>query len=265
VLIKNEVGAFVDNNTPSAAFNGIYVVTQTGSPTAPFILTRSTDFDNGTPSGEVPGGFTFVEYGSTEADTGWVCTTDAPVTIGSTSITFVQFSGAGSYSAGSGLSLTGTQFNVLTDGVTTEINGSNQVAVKASANLTTPNIGAATGTSLSVTGNINAGNVSTTLVSATTVSATGNVQSGNILTGGTVSATGNITAGNITTAGLGNITTLTIASGNVTASTVSTNTTSGAFIITGGLGVGGNVYAGALYDNGTAVLTVNSTVDGGTY
>jgi hypothetical protein len=36
-------------------------------------------------------------------------------------------------------------------------------------------------------------------------------------------------------------------------------------IVAGGVGVVGNVYAGALYDNGTAVLTINSTVDGGTY
>jgi hypothetical protein len=57
-------------------------------------------------------------------------------------------------------------------------------------------------------------------------------------TGTTVSVTGNITGGNILTGGLIS------ATGNIT---------------------GGNVLGGALYDNGTAVLNANSTIDGGTY
>jgi hypothetical protein len=65
--------------------------------------------DDGT---EFPGAFTFVEQGTTNADTGWVCSNNAPVTLGSTSITFVQFSGAGTYTAGDGLTLTGTTFAV---------------------------------------------------------------------------------------------------------------------------------------------------------
>jgi predicted MFS family arabinose efflux permease len=52
---------------------------------------------------------------------------------------------------------------------------------------------------------------------------------------------------------------------NITSSTISTSSTTGALTVAGGLGVAGNIYGGALYDNGTAVLTINSTVDGGTY
>jgi hypothetical protein len=52
---------------------------------------------------------------------------------------------------------------------------------------------------------------------------------------------------------------------NITASTISTSSLTGAVTVAGGLGVAGNVYGGALYDNGTAVLNINSTVDGGTY
>jgi len=285
VLIKNEVGAFVDNSTPSAAFNGIYVVTQTGSPTTPYILTRSTDFDNGSPSGEIPGAFTFVEYGSTLADTGWVCNTDAPITMGSTSITFVQFSGAGSYTAGSGLSLTGTQFNIVTDGnanPTTAINGSNQIVIPAGAALTTPNIGAATGTSLSVTGNVTSGNVNTTLVAATTLSATANVVGGNVLTGGLVTATGNITGGNVATGGLvtatgnitgGNVLTagLISATGNITGGNLSGTSITGSVVsVTGNVNAAGlalpsltgNIVAhrGEFYGNVDIYGNLNATV-----
>ena len=105
VLIKNETSS-------NAPYNGIYVVTNAGSAGAAFVLTRTTDFDSASPSGEIPGAFVFVESGSTNADTGWVCTTNSPVTVGTTDITFVQFSGAGTYSAGTGLTLTGTTFSV---------------------------------------------------------------------------------------------------------------------------------------------------------
>ena len=109
ILVKNEAGAFVNNTTQSAAFNGIYTVTTVGTASVAWVLTRSTDFDAGT---EMPGAFVFVELGTTNADTGWTCTTNNPITVGTTSITFVQFSGAGTYSAGTGLTLTGSTFSV---------------------------------------------------------------------------------------------------------------------------------------------------------
>ena len=81
-----------------------------------------------------------VEAGSTNADTGWVCTTNAPVTMGTTNIVFAQFSGAGQYTANTsaGLSLIGTQFNAKVDENTTAFDGSGNIIVKAGANLTTP-------------------------------------------------------------------------------------------------------------------------------
>ena len=102
VLVKNETSS-------NAPYNGIYVVTTAGSAGAAYVLTRTTDFDTWT---EVPGSFVFVESGSTNADTGWVCTSDSGGTMGTTSITWTQFSGAGSYTAGTGLTLTGTTFSV---------------------------------------------------------------------------------------------------------------------------------------------------------
>jgi hypothetical protein len=95
ILIKNQT---------DATANGIYVVAASGAPT------RSTDMNA---AAEFPGAFTFVEQGTTNADTGYVCTNNS-VVVGTTEITFAQFSGAGSYVAGNGLTLTGNSFSINT-------------------------------------------------------------------------------------------------------------------------------------------------------
>ena len=181
VLIKNETGG-------NAPYNGIYTVTANDAGSA-YVLTRSADMNQ---AAEVPGAFVFVELGSVNADSGYVCTTNAPVVIGTTAIVWTQFSSAGSFTANTsaGLSLIGSQFNAKVDENTTAFDGSGNIIVKAGANLTTPNIGAATGTSISLTSNVTGGNVFTGGV----ISATANITGGNILTAGTVSATGNISA-----------------------------------------------------------------------
>lgn len=104
VLVKNQ---------STASENGIYVVVASGA------ASRSTDADS---SAEVTAGmFTFVEEGSTNADTGWVLTTDNTITLGTTGLTFAQFSGAGSIIAGDGLSKTGPQLDVNVDSTTIDI------------------------------------------------------------------------------------------------------------------------------------------------
>lgn len=108
VLVKNEA---------TQANNGIYTWATGGT-----VLTRATDFDTAT---EIASGdFTFVTYGSTYANSGWVQTT-VMVTVGTTPVTFVQFAGAGTYTAGTGLTLTGTQFS-LTSPVTAALGGTGQ-------------------------------------------------------------------------------------------------------------------------------------------
>lgn len=104
ILIKNQA---------APTENGIYTVNASGAPT------RATDDDVWT---EVPGAFTFVEEGTLLADTGWVCTANAGGTINSTAMTWAQFSGVGAYTAGTGLTLTGTQFAITTP-VATSIGG----------------------------------------------------------------------------------------------------------------------------------------------
>jgi len=91
--------------------NGIYTVTATGGASAVFVLTRATDFDS--PTEVTSGAFTFVETGTTNADSGWVMTTDGTVTIGTTALAFSQFSGAGQITAGAGMTKSGNTLNVI--------------------------------------------------------------------------------------------------------------------------------------------------------
>ena len=73
-------------------------------------MTRATDADA---DAEVTAGlFTFVEEGTTNADNGYVLTTNDSITVGSTSLTFTQFSGAGQIVAGDALTKSGNTLNV---------------------------------------------------------------------------------------------------------------------------------------------------------
>lgn len=115
VLVKNQ---------SAPADNGIYVASASA-------WSRSTDMDSWA---EVPNAFTFVEAGSTQADTGWVCTANQGGTIGVTAITFVQFSGAGTYEAGTGLTLSGSTFSITNTGVTAASYGSASKTLTATVN-----------------------------------------------------------------------------------------------------------------------------------
>lgn len=87
--------------------NGIYIFN--GSASA---LTRALDFDSW---GEIPGAFTFVEKGTANANSGWACTADQGGTLGTTAITFAQFSSAGMYSAGNGITISGSVISTNID------------------------------------------------------------------------------------------------------------------------------------------------------
>jgi hypothetical protein len=119
VMIKNEVSG-------NAPYNGIYVVTQTGSGAAPFILTRSTDYNtSGTGVNQInQGDFFLVTAGTTQANTSWVQQTPLPVTVGTTALVFTQFGAPITYSAGTGLTLAGTVFSITNTGVTAATYGS---------------------------------------------------------------------------------------------------------------------------------------------
>jgi hypothetical protein len=96
ILVKNQT---------TQSENGIYVVAASGQPT------RATDFDT---AQEIDGGdFIFVYSGTANGSTGWV-QTNKPATIGTDAIAFTQFSGAGTFLAGNGLTLTGNSFSINT-------------------------------------------------------------------------------------------------------------------------------------------------------
>ena len=92
----------------NTAENGIYTLTTVGSGSTNWVLTRATDFD--TPVEIAGGDFTFVDNGTTLANTGWV-NVDEVTTVGTDPIVFQQFSGAGTYTANNGVVLNGTVFS----------------------------------------------------------------------------------------------------------------------------------------------------------
>jgi hypothetical protein len=178
ILIKNQTDQTV---------NGIYVVAASGAPN------RSADMNTGS---EFPSAYVFVEQGTVNADSGWVCTNNSPVTLGSTNITFTQFSGAGTYTASNGVLLTGTNFtfapesgkglqtssagaaiklattsglNVTTDLAVGAGNGisvlTNTVAIDSAVVVSkyATNVGDATNTSYTITHNLNTRDVIVTL------------------------------------------------------------------------------------------------------
>ena len=179
ILVKNET---------NGAYNGIYTVTNVGSGLAGWVLTRATDYDQvGSGQNEIaPGDTTFIIGGSTNAGTQWIQTTDFPITIGTTALVFAQIAGPGSYTAGTGLSLVGTQFSIANTAVTAGTYGTDArsmtlvvnaqgqitslfdqpISIPASAiNTTVPNSGL-TNSSVTINGN------SVSLGGSTTVTAT---------------------------------------------------------------------------------------------
>jgi hypothetical protein len=238
--ISNSVGdrVLVKNQT-TAAQNGIYTVTTVGSGSVAWVLTRSTDMNTWA---NVPNSYVWVETGTTYGDTGWVCTSNAGGTMGTTAITWVQFAGAGTYTAGTGLTLTGTQFSITNTAVTAGSYGSaTQVGtftVNAQGQLTlagnttvTPAVGSITGlgTGVATALAVNIGSAGAFVVNG---GALGTPSSGTVtnLTGtasininGTVGAT-TPTTGAFTTISASGVITSTVSTGTAPFTVASTTT-----------------------------------------
>jgi hypothetical protein len=101
VLVKDQT---------TAAQNGIFVVTNIGSASTNWVLTRA---DDASLWAELPAAFVFVERGTTNAENGFLFTVDQGGTLGTTPITITQFSGAGQITAGNGLTKTGNTIDVV--------------------------------------------------------------------------------------------------------------------------------------------------------
>jgi hypothetical protein len=272
ILVKDEA---------NTAHNGIYNRTSTT------VLTRSTDFD--TPAEMAGGDFTFVTAGTQYDNTGWVMT-DAVATVGTSPVTWTQFSGAGTYTAGTGLALNGNQFNIANTAVTAAsygnstaiptftVNQQGQLTAASTAAVVAP-AGTLTGstlannvvnsslqtvgalTSLSVTGNTITGNLNT----AGLISAGGNITGGNVLTSGLISATGNIDGGNINGVfnGIGN------GISNISATNITQGTLAQARLANASLTVNGVSIAlggsGTVTATATNALTIGTGLGGTSY
>ena len=152
-LATNDRILIKDQSTGSE--NGIYTVNASGAPT------RATDFDA---NSEVTGGaFFFAEEGTTNADNGFVLTNDGAITLGTTALTFTQFSGAGQVIAGSALTKSGNTLNVAVDNSSIEIN-SDALRVKASG-ITNAMLAGSIDLTAKVTGALPVGNGGTGLTS----------------------------------------------------------------------------------------------------
>ena len=152
VLVKNQA---------TGSENGIYVVKVSGAPD------RSTDADTGA---ELTSNFAvFVEEGTVNADQGYVLTNDGAITIGTTALTFTQFTGLGQIVAGTGLDKTGNTIDI--DSTVVTLDGTQTLTNKTltSPTLTTPTLGAATATSIALPDALVGSALATASDSATTI------------------------------------------------------------------------------------------------
>lgn len=284
VLVVGERVLVKDQATASQ--NGIYTVTNVGSVSTNWILTRATDCDQ-SPDGEIGGGdFVFVQEGTTNADNGFVITTNGTITVGTTSIDWVQFSGAGQITAGAGLTKTGNTIDAV--GTT------NRITVNAdSIDIASTYVGQASITTLGTvtTGTWNASIIAGTY-GGTGVNNNGKTITlgGNLVTSGafalTLTQTGTT---NVTLPTTGTLSTLAgteaLSNKTITASSFSgttlaasglvtlTNTTdatalgTAAVVLSGGLSVAKAIYVGTnITGAGAATSTLDGfNIDGGTY
>jgi len=246
VLVKNQT---------IGSQNGLYNV-------ASGLWTRTADSDATT--GELAGGsFVFVQEGAVNADSGWVCTNDGAVTLGTTALTFTQFSGAGMVVAGAGLTKTGN---------TIDIGGT---AARITINADTVDIASTYvgQTSITTLGTIGTGTWSGTVIAtayggtgATTATGTG----ANVLANSPTLITpvlGTPSSGNFST-------------GTFTWPTFNQNTSGtaaglSATLAVGSGGTGATTLTGLVKGNGTSAFTAavdgtdylspTTTIDGGTY
>ena len=280
ILVKNQA---------TQAHNGMYVRTSAT------VLTRASDFDT---AAEMAGGdFTFVENGTLYNNTGWVQTEEV-LTVGTDNVIWQQFSGVGTFTAGAGLTISGSEFNVggTADRITVNPDSvdiaSTYVGQTSITTLGTIGTGTWQGSvvgptyggtgvnngtkTITLGGNFThtgahtltlttSNNTSVTLPTTGTLAtlAGSETLTNKTITGATIS-TGSInnTPIGASTRNTGAFTTLTAdAAVTFTSGQGSSSSTTGALVVTGGVGVSGNIYGA-----GPSTSTLDGfNIDGGVY
>jgi hypothetical protein len=245
--------------------NGIYVVTNVGSGSTNWVLTRATDADSyGLASADTlgEGSTVFVQEGATGAGETYTCNTAGTITFGTTNITFAQVSSAQIYTAGTGLTLTGTQFSLSAVGTAGTYGSASQVPVFTTN--AQGQVSGVTNTSIAIAGSaITSGTVA--VANGGTGQSTytdgqlliGNT-SGNTLTKATLTAGTGITVTN----GNGSITVAAVNNGTVTSvsgtGTVNGITLTGTVTSSGSLTLGGTLSNVSLSTQVTGTLPVTN-------
>jgi len=296
VLIKNQT---------TATQNGIYIVTATGSGSSKWTLTRASDYDNSV-AGEIqPGDLVYIavnpsEYTITPVNnnTSWVMNnqgtgTNQSIVIGTDSITFAQFSGPGTVTGGTGITVSGNTVSITAINPTSTTDTSTKGIVSGLTVNTQGQVTAQTTTTLgteftNASGTINIASAGISDSKLATITTSGKVANSatTATSANTASAivardsSGNFVAGTITAALTGNASTATTLAtpraingvnfDGSAAITITANTTNAL-----SFGTGLALSTGTTFNGGTSGQTLNyatgtttqtgSGVSGGTY
>ncbi len=157
-VVLNEI--VLVQNEAAPANNGLYLCTTAGTGGVAYVLTRTTNMDQ---AAEIPGAFSFVETGTTNAGAGFTVAGAGSYVMGTTAIVWTQFSGAGEITAGTGLSKSGNTISLATP--VSVANGGTGSATQNFVDLTTTQAAIAglktftTGIAVPTTGSVNANGV----------------------------------------------------------------------------------------------------------